>query len=368
MKITINRQSFLRSFSMAAAVAPARSPKPILQNVKLESGPDGIVLTATDTEVGIRVAVPDVDVAQPGAAVISVARLAKILRESSDDSLTITTDDSKTTIKGSSSRFVLESLNPDEFPEVAGFDASDYFEIDSEVLVNTIKRAIFAADSESSRYALGGLMFDVGGKSMNVVGTDGRRIAVSETPVSSFGKPPKSTPIVPARACSLIQRVFGNEDARVQFVPSSKDLILRTSSVVFFARLLEGRFPKWRDVMPSRTDSSLVVMTTGIFNAAIRQAAIVASDESRGIDFKFKTGSLVMESSTAEIGTSHIEVPVDYDGPEMTVTLDHRFVEDFLKVLSSDSSFTFDFLDAESQVLLETEEYSYVIMPLSRGK
>lgn len=370
MKITINRQSFLRSFSLAAAVAPTRSPKPILQNVKLEATDGGGILTATDTEVGVRVALPEIDVDAPGAAVIPVARLAKILRESSDDSLTIKTADSKTTIKGSTSRFVLESQNPDEFPEVPGFDGYSYYEVDSEALTESIKRTIFAADSESSRYALGGILLDVGKKTMHVVGTDGRRIAVSETQISAIGKPkPVNFPIVPSRACSLIQRVFGGDDSRIQFLPSSSDVIFRTASVVFYARLLEGRFPKWREVMPNRDNSSLVVMTSGVAGAAIRQAAIVASDESRGIDFKFQPGSLVMESSTAEVGTSHIEIPISYDGAEQSVTLDHRYVEDFLKVLSSETEFTFDFLDAESQVLLEAEDgYSYVVMPLSRGK
>ena len=87
MKIKINRESFLRIFQIAAAVAPARSPKTILQNVKLDVTKDGGILTATDTEVGVRLTVPDLEIMTPGSAVVPVSRLSMILRESNDEVL-----------------------------------------------------------------------------------------------------------------------------------------------------------------------------------------------------------------------------------------------------------------------------------------
>ena len=122
MKIKINRESFLRVFQIAAAVAPARSPKTILQNVKLDVTKDGGILTATDMEVGVRLNVPDLEVITPGSAVIPVSRLSMILRESSDEILEIDADSDKTLITGQNSRFELQAQNPDEFPEVADFE------------------------------------------------------------------------------------------------------------------------------------------------------------------------------------------------------------------------------------------------------
>ena len=78
-----------------------------------------------------------------------------------------------------------------------------------------------------------------------------------------------------------------------------------------------------------------IELAVGPLYAALRQAAIVANDESRGIDFAFAEGSLVLSGSTAEIGQSRVEMPVGYAGPPLTVSLDHRFVADFLKVLDA---------------------------------
>ena len=162
MKIKINRDSFQKVFQIAAAVAPTRSPKAILQNVKIDVSKSDVILTATDTEVGVRMVVPDVEITSPGSAVVPVSRLSMILRESSDEQLEIEADADKTLILGKSSRFELQGQNPDEFPEVAGFDEKDYFELEANVLQELIRRTLFATDAESSRYALGWRLAGIG--------------------------------------------------------------------------------------------------------------------------------------------------------------------------------------------------------------
>ena len=129
MKISIQRESFFNVFQTAAMVAPARSPKTILQNVKIEATGEQVVLTATDMEVGVRLTVKDVEIANPGSAVIPVARLGLILRESSDETLSISADANKILITGKQSRFELQGQNPDEFPEVVNFHEENYYEI-----------------------------------------------------------------------------------------------------------------------------------------------------------------------------------------------------------------------------------------------
>jgi DNA polymerase-3 subunit beta len=101
----------------------------------------------------------------------------------------------------------------------------------------------------------------------------------------------------------------------------------------------------------------------------VRQAAVVASEESRGVDFTFGDGTLVLAAQTADVGQSRIELPIPYNGKEITVTLDHRYVADFLRVLDPERNFTFEIESADSAALLSTDDgYGYVIMPLSRER
>ena len=370
MKIRINRESFQRIFQIAAAVAPSRSPKAILQNVKIEVSNNEAVLTATDMEVGVRLTVPDVEVKTPGSAVIPVSRMNMILRETNDEFLDITTENENTIISGDHSKFELQGQNPDEFPEVASFDEKDYFEMQSGVLKELIKRTLFATDAESSRYALGGVLLEMDDKTITAVGTDGRRLAKMEGQIKKVGNPQtgESTTIVPSRAMQLMERILPDGEVPVQLAARANDLLLKEPHGIFYSLLVEGRFPKWCDVLPDRQDSNQIDIPVGPMYSALRQAAIVASEESRGIDFTFKDGSLVLSNSTAEVGQSRIEMPVPFDG-ELTITLDHRYVADFLKVLQPDKTFTLDLEDGEQAAYCHTDDnYGYVIMPLSKDR
>lgn len=371
MKIKINRNSFQKVFQIASVVAPARSPKTILQNIKLEVGEQGTILTATDTELGVRLNVPDVEVEVAGAAVIPVSRLSMILRESSDDILAIEADSEKILVTGKNSRFELSAHDPDEFPEVAEFEETDYYEVSGHVLKEMIKRTLFATDAESSRYALGGILLEIEDDKIIAVGTDGRRLATMRGSIGRVGDPSTAVnaTIVPSRAMNLIERLIPDDDTMVQLAPRTNDLLLRVADGVFYTRLVEGRFPKWRDVLPSRQETHRIDIPVGPMYSALRQAAIVASEESRGIDFTFKDGSLVLSNTTAEVGQSRIEMPVSFENEELTITLDHRYVADFLKVLQPDKTFTFDVENGEEAAFCQTDDdYGYVIMPLSKER
>ncbi len=370
MKIKINRESFQRVFQIAAAVAPTRSPKTILQNVKLDVSKKEGILTATDTEVGVRLMVPDLEVVAPGSAVVPVSRLSMILREANDEILEIDASADKTLITGANSRFELQAQNPDEFPEVASFDDKDYFEINANILKELIKRTLFATDSESSRFALGGVLLEMDDKTITAVGTDGRRLAKMQGVLKTVGNPKTgSTTIVPSRSMHLMERILPDGEVPVQLSARPNDLLMKEPNGIFYTRLVEGRFPKWRDVLPKRESTNRIDIPVGPMYSALRQAAIVASDESRGIDFTFKDGSLVLSNSTAEVGQSRIEMPVPFDNEELTITLDHRFVADFLKVLQPDKTFTLDVENGEAAAYCETDDnYGYVIMPLSKDR
>ena len=371
MKIVGERDQLLGAFQTAATVAPSRSPKPILQNIKLVAEKDLVTFLATDTEVGIRLDVPGVEVATPGSVVLPVSRFGPILRESSDEKLTIETDGTSIQVTGTRSEFKLPAENPEEFPDIVTFDEKKYHELPARLIKELVKRTLFATDNESSRYALGGVLLVFDSSNITAVGTDGRRLAKMVGPGQSVEEHEsgETMTIVPARAMQLIDRALTDADAEIQIASRPNDILIKSPRATIYARLVEGRFPKWQDVVADRVDSKTIDLTVGPFYSAIRQAAIVASDESRGVDFTFGGGSLVLAGSTAEVGQSRIEIPVAYDGEDLSITLDHRFVADFLKVLGPETKITMSVKDNEQPADFKTDDgYHYVVMPLSRDK
>lgn len=371
MKITCNREKLWHAFQTVSAVAPSRSPKPILQNVKFEVTPESAVLTATDLEVGIRYQTAGVEVDAPGTALLPVGRFGSILRESSDETFRIEADTQGTTVRGERNQFKLPAEDPAEFPTVAAFDTESFYDVPARLFRELIRRTVFATDNESSRYALGGVKLECDGTVLTAIGTDGRRLARMQGPVQAVEEPAQfgDATIVPTRAMQLIERTLAEDDSEVQIAVRQNEILVRNPRATFYSRLLEGRFPRWRDVFPQRQSSLKVDLVVGPVYAAVRQAAIVTSEESRGVDFAFEDGKLVLAGQTADVGQSRIELPISYDGQPLSITLDHRFVADFLKVLEPEKSFTLDLEDGEGAAVCTTDDgYGYVIMPLARDR
>jgi len=181
MKIRCPKEPLLAAVQTAAAVVPARSPKPVLTNLKFEATPEGAVITATDLEIGIRVVLEGVETEAAGSVLLPSARLAAILRESGAGTVfEIASDGTAATVKAPRSEFRLPVEDPLEFPSVATFPDGPCYELSAPLVRELVRRTVFATDNESSRYALGGVLLELGPQGVIAVGTDGRRLAKME--------------------------------------------------------------------------------------------------------------------------------------------------------------------------------------------
>lgn len=360
----------LSAFQVAASVANARSHKEILQNVKIVVGIQTVSLMATDMENGIRILVDGATIEHRGDALLPVARVGMILRESRDSQIHISTQGTETLISTSSSNFKLPSANPDEYPNVEGFKESEYHEISVRTLRELIKRTSFATDPDNSRYALSGVLFEMNGDEVFTVGTDGRRMArMIGTGLSVAGHVTKPNhTIVPARALGLIAKAISDlsDDDTVNFAARANDIVISTIISTVTCRLVEGKFPNWKNVLPSRKNDTKIDLPVGQLFSAIRQAAIIADAETHGLDFKFERSQLVISAKTANLGTSRVNLPIEHSGDMIEMKLDFRYVSDFLRMLASESTCTANLASSSESLLLTTDDgYLYVVMPMA---
>jgi len=370
MRAVCNRDSLLAALGAVSGVTPLRSPKPILQNVKfVVDDVRGSTVMATDLEVGIRARVLGVVAEDPGAVILPTARTMSILRTSTDPELAITSDDERLLIRGKNSEFTLPLEDVELFPELPDFAAPSYQEILASELKKLVRRTMFATDTESTRYALGGVLFEFGRETLALVGTDGRRLARMIAPVhyENDPTPPAGSPVVPVKALKLLERNLLADDSMVQMVVQmGMSILLRTESAVIYSRLVEGRFPRYQDVFPASVDIK-IPLEVGPLRVAIEQAAIITSEESRGVDFRFEPGVLQLLTRVADVGSSHVELPIQYDGKPVQITFDPRYLIDALKTLDDGSIITAELIDAKNAAVFRTEDqYTYVVMPLTR--
>jgi DNA polymerase-3 subunit beta len=370
MKTICNRESLSAAFQLASGVVPSRSPKPMILNVKLVAGPQETVLLATDLEVGVRCRVDGIQVQEPGEVILSNARMNAILRESTDTELQIRGDESKVQIKGMRSSFSLPTEDPREFPAVEQFDHENYHAVKSGQLQRMIRRTIFATDAETTRYALNGIMVEFEGNKVSLVATDGRRLAVMRGAATMTGKHLTSdfTSVLPTKAMTLVERNLRDEEEDVQIALEPNKALIRTPRAVISTRLVEGRFPRYQDVFPSASNVKIPLNVKDLLQA-VRQAAIVTNEESRGVDWLISEGKLTLSARAAETGQSEVELPISYTGDNVQITFDPRFVTDMLRVLPDDGVVWVELNDSSSAAVFKVEDgYSYVVMPLMRER
>jgi DNA polymerase-3 subunit beta len=367
MKLRCHRASLQTAFQIVSGVVPSRTPKEILKNVKLEAADGKATLIGTDQEVGIRYQIPGVGTDSAGETLLPTNRVMAILRELTDDHVEFDITESRVEIRSGHSQFQLSAEDPAEFPPVAEFNETNFHKVPGHVFREAIRRTIFATDVESTRYALGGILLELGSEGVALVATDSRRLALQKAPCKSEGshEGENSMPVVPRTAMSLIEKSI-DDDGEVLVAVHQNDVVVKSGHSTIYSRLVEGRFPRYGDVIPSETTHQ-IDLVVGPFYAAVRQAQILTNEDSRGVDFHFGGGTLVLRSEASDVGTSKIELPINYDEESMIIKFDPRYISEFLRNFEPEKQVSLHLIDAESAAVFRTDDnYTYVIMPLSR--
>jgi DNA polymerase-3 subunit beta len=372
MRVWCNREALLAAIGMASGALPARSPKAVLQNMKLVAETDNnVVLMATDLEIGIRQRVASVRVEEPGSVILPTLEMGSILRTGTDTEFALWSSGQQLAVEGTHCDFNLLIDDVHLFPEIPDFGAVSYYTIAAASLRKMIRRTVFATDAESSRYALGGVLVELGAGSLGMVGTDGRRLARMSAPVEAENEPiaPGGSVVIPVKALKLVERNLADDDPPVHFtVEETTALLLQSEDAVIYTRLLEGRFPRYQDVFPANVELKIPLDSRSL-RIAVEQAAVVASEESRGVEFEFSPGVLKLSSQSVNLGSSHVQLPIPYDGKVVYITFDPRYLLDALKTLEDTTLVTAELVDAKTAAVFRTDDqYTYVVMPLTRER
>jgi DNA polymerase-3 subunit beta len=370
MIIHCQRDGLLAACQLVGVAVAARTPKAILTNIKAVAESDRLTLVGTDLEVGIRYELAGVRVEEPGEAILPAARLVSILRESADAELTIDADERRCKVTTRASEYEMPSEDPAAFPDVPTFGDAKYHELTAGVLRSMIRRTSFAAAKQDTKYAITGILWEVEDKEKKVrlVATDTRRLALAVGPATAAApvETKGQSHLVPVKAMSLLERTLQDDDEHVKVCLRANDVLFQTEKAVIVSRLLEGRYPPYRDIIPKKATAK-VPLPVGDFLSAVRQAAIMTDEESKRVVFQFAPGKLTLQAQGAATGKSKVEMALpDYSGPASNINFDPNFLIDMLKVLDPSEQIQLDLVDAQKPALFRAgDDYLYLVMPLT---
>ncbi len=366
MKVICNRGALLEALTVAGNVVVARTPKPVLQCVKLVAAGDRLTVSATDLEVAIKYTDAQVQVEKEGETLVPADKLRDIVRESTDDTLSFEVVGEQAVIKGADSQFKIYTQRADEFPPIPEQDGPADFTVPGGQLKQLIGQTLFAAAKEGTRYAFNGVLVTVEGSTVKMVSTDGRRLAQAKGGVSREGDAKKDLgkSIIPAKALNLVDKLIADPEQPVGVSVKENQVVFHTPDATLTSNLVEGQFPPFEDVIPKDTDKKMTAATAELLSA-VRRAALLTTEESKGVRMAFSSEGVTLSSRSAESGEAEVKFACKYDGGDLEIGFNPQFMTDALKVVDTDE-ITFELTATNRPGLLRSgEDFLYVIMPVN---
>ena len=368
MKVIAQINALQEALTLAGSIVATRTPKPVLQCVKLVAAENVLTVMATDLEAGCRYQVTAVKVEEEGEALVPAARLTGIVRESAgEESLVLETEKESCIVRGSGSRFTVFGYDPAEYPAVAEFVDPADFAIPAATLGEMINKTLFATAKTHSHYAMAGILCEASGKKLSLVATDGHRLAQAKGSLKkSAGR--DVTAIVPTKLMALIQRVAGEGDGEelLEVKVLENQILVRTARSVLVSSLVQGNFPRYADVIPKECDKKATINTQQ-FEHRVRQAALLTDEQSRSVKLSFRPDQAVLTSRTPEAGDAEVTCPLKYEGEPVDIGFTPTFLIDALRVAGAEE-ISFEMSAGNKPAVLKAgPNFLYVLMPVDLG-
>jgi DNA polymerase-3 subunit beta len=366
MKVQFNREGLNQALALLTSIVPERTPKPILRCVKIDAEKNGVHIYGTDLEVGIDCLLPAVDVKETGQVVVPAARLAAVVRESTDETLLLQAAEGLCEVKGADSHFKIYGQEPSQYPPVPVFKGEADIEVLLDNLRTGIAQSLFATARESTRYAINGVLWEVKGKKLTLVATDGRRLARSRVNLISnpSEKAVSAKPIVPAKTMALLEKLTGGEKDKVVVRLVDNQIMFACGNVVVCSNLVDGNFPKYEDIIPADYQKKLTLPTDVALSAA-RRAALLTSEESRGIKLAVSKNKLVFSGKAPETGDAEVDVAIEYSGEPVEIGFNPQFLTDAIRVIK-EPQFELELGQSDTPGVIKAgANFLYVLMPIN---
>ncbi|MDG1360647.1 MAG: DNA polymerase III subunit beta [Phycisphaerales bacterium] len=370
MKLVCSRDALAEALAIAGSVVISRTPAPVLLCLKLEAKDGLLHISATDTEIGLLLGVAEVDVREEGVALIPADKLNQIVRASSDDSLSIEVSKNIATITGRDSKFKVFGFDPEEFPGVPTFEDEHEFEMGAGTLRRLIGRTVFATAVENSRYAINGVLIERTGRNLRLVATDGRRLAVARGECVTSAEE-DLTSIVPTKALNVLNRLMNDPDEPVRVRRDRNQILFQVGSgpaaPVLSSNLVEGSFPPFEDVIPKDQDKKVNFKTVELASA-VRRAALLTNEESKGVRLAFAEDGLTLSSRAPEMGEAEIKVESEaYAGDPIEIGFNPSYLTEGLKHADSETILIELKAPNKPGVIKVGGDFTYVVMPVNLG-
>lgn len=364
MKFTISREVLLQPLSQVIGVVERRQTLPVLANFMLSARDGRLTVTGTDMEVELISSVA-ADVSMEGEITVPARKLLDIVKALPDGSkISFTMVDDKATLSAGRSRFTLATLPASEFPATDQVETLENISVAESVLKKMMDKTSFAMANQDVRYYLNGLLFDFSGEQLKAIATDGHRLAICDlnSPVSISSD---RQLIVPRKGVMELSRMLSGEDDAVTLAIGRNHVRLVKGDTTFTSKLIDGRFPDYKAVIPVGADKQMLV-DKNLFIEALQRAAILSNEKYKGVRLEAagSTIKIIAHNPQHEEAVEEIEAELNFD--RLAVGFNVTYLLDALVAIDTERV-SLELRDANSSCLVsapDSDVNRHVVMPL----
>ncbi len=366
MHIKVSRDDLLNGVGPIQAVVETKRSLPILSHLLLETSPPHLSIFGTDLDVGVRKRVSG-QIIRDGSIALSARKLYEIVRELPATSLELVVDEDLTaTITCGNSEFKIKGLSRNDFPSMRESKQKGMI-LDRRLFRDMIRRTLFAVSSDQTRYTLNGILFRVTPTGVTMVATDGHRLAMTNEELSNNSRqvPAPIDAIIPRKAAAETLKLLREEPGEIEVDISENHLLIQTDDTLIDARLIEGQFPNFEQVIPVNATKEVVVNREALLTG-LRRTSTILGERSLPTTLKFTSSKLMLSCVNLDLGEARERIDIEYQHEEMSVGFNARYILDFLSVLPTEQA-TIRLQDPLSPALFAGKDdtrYTCVIMPM----
>lgn len=370
MKLVISSQELLKGIMAVSKAIPAKSSLPILENFLFDLKGNMLEITASDSELTLRTGI-EVESSEDGGRIAVPARhMQELLKEIPDQPITIQTiKENYFECRWMGGASTLPYFSADEYPQITGTDeTAAEVTFPAQSLLDGISSTIYATDDDEMRPVMNGILFDMGPAGTTLVASDSRKlICYTTTDVKSAEQ---SCFILHKKPAAVLRSIIGKEVEDVKITYDGKNAVFTFGNTLAVCRLIVGRYPKYRDVIPQNNSNILRIDRQQLLNC-VKRVSVCANKASNQIKFDLQSNSLTV--SAQDLGFSiaaHEKTVCQYDGEDLQIGFKSTFLVDILSNLSC-SEVTIKFADSRRAALLlpsdegeQTEKICAILMPV----
>ncbi len=369
MKLKIKKEEILKGLQRIQGVVEKKNTMPILSNMLLTADGKGVEVVATDLEIGLRGRYA-AEVEKPGSVTVSAKKMYEIVRELPEEDIQIRVEDGNwVKIVSGRSQFKLVALPKDEYPSLPDVAEDGMIAIESEMLREMIKKTLYSVGENDARYVLNGLFVHMSpsksGLNIRMVGTDGHRLSMIDRVIDAKHK--EESMIIPKKAMMELRRLLEEDTstAGLRLGFSKNHALFKREGLVMVSKLIDGNYPNYQQVVPAKSTKKVVV-SKDVFSHAVKRVSILSKEKTNAVKVQLEKDKLVLSTNNPEVGEANEELTVDYQGEEITIGFNSRYLMDVLTAMDR-ANITLELSDALSPCLITEEgddHYKCVVMPM----